>query len=84
MVNVKLFGLLRLDTGIKEFDTEAKNVGEVYDILLAKTKQADPQAKVTIKNVQSCAVLVNGKTASKRTKLADGDKVVFMSMVAGG
>lgn len=84
MVNVKLFGLLRLDTGIKEFDTEAKTVGELCDILLAKAKQADVHTKVTIKNVQGCAVLVNGKTASKRTKLADGDKVVFMSMVAGG
>ena len=84
MVNVKLFGLLRLDTGIKEFDTEAKTVAQVCDILLEKAQQTDPQTKVTIKNINACAVLVNGKTASKRTKLADGDRVVFMSMVAGG
>lgn len=82
MVNVKIFGLLRLDTGVKEFDANAEKVKDLFEIIISKAKENN--VGISIKNINSCAVLVNGQQANKNTKLKDGDKVVFMSMVAGG
>lgn len=82
MVKVKLFGLLRLDSGVKEFTTEAEKVKDIYDVLIEMARQNGKT--ITAKNVGSCAVLVNGQQATKNTKLNDGDQVIFMSMVAGG
>ena len=82
MVKVKLFGLLRLDSGVKEFTAEAEKVKDVYDVLIEMARQNGKI--ITAKNVGSCAVLVNGQQATKNTKLNDGDQVIFMSMVAGG
>ena len=36
------------------------------------------------RDLNGCVILFNGKTASKRSKLQDGDMVVLMSPVAGG
>ncbi|MBE6877658.1 MAG: MoaD/ThiS family protein [Ruminococcaceae bacterium] len=82
MVNVKLFGLLRIDSGIKEFTAEAYSVKELYLVLSEKALQNGKT--ITAKDINSCAVMVNGQQAGKNTKLKDGDQVVFMSMVAGG
>lgn len=82
MVKVKLFGLLRLDSGVKEFTTEAEKVKDIYEVLIEMARQNGKT--ITAKNVGSCAVLVNGQQATKNTKLNDGDQVIFMSMVAGG
>ena len=82
MVKVKLFGLLRLDSGVKEFTAEAEKVKDIYEVLIEMARQNGKT--ITAKNVSSCAVLVNGQQATKNTKLKDGDQIVFMSMVAGG
>jgi len=82
MVNVKLFGLLRIDSGIKEFTAEEYSVKELYLVLSEKALQNGKT--ITAKDINSCAVMVNGQQAGKNTKLKDGDQVVFMSMVAGG
>ena len=82
MVNVKVFGLLRLDSGIKNFTVEAERVKDIYPVLTQLAQQNN--SPITIKNIKSCAVLVNGQQADKNTKLCDGDEVIFMSMVAGG
>lgn len=82
MVKVKLFGLLRIDSGIKEFDTEADKVKDIYSVLLRKASENG--RVITEKNIRSCAVMVNGQHANKNTKLKNGDEVIFMSMVAGG
>ena len=98
MVKVKLFGLLRIDSGIKELSVEADAVKEIFPILIetafrnGKTIAIPPIScriyslynKIAIKNINSCAVMVNGQQATKNTKIKDGDEVVFMSMVAGG
>ena len=76
MITVKLFGLLRLDSGIREKQLEAKTV---KDVLTALEHCGIPK-----KDLDSCIVLVEGKNAGKRTKLQDGDTVVLMSPVAGG
>ena len=76
MITVKLYGLLRIESGIKETRLEAETVKEVLDTLAA--------SGISRKDLNSCLILVNGRSAGKRRKLADGDTVVLMSPVAGG
>ena len=84
MVHVKLFGLLRLDTGLKELDAEAATVEDLYPILLAEAKRAKPTTTVTAKDVDGCVIMINGKQGKKRSRLQDGDEVLLMSPVGGG
>ncbi len=76
MITVKLFGLLRLESGIREKHLEAATVKEVLTALEA--------CGIPKKELTGCILLVNGKSANKRTKLQHGDTVVLMSPVAGG
>ena len=82
MVKIKLFGLLRLDSGVKEFDAEVSLVKDIYPLLIEKAQQNGKN--ITVKDIKRSAVLVNGQQANKNTKLCNGDQVIFMSMVAGG
>ena len=84
MVHVKLFGLLRLDTGLKELTAEALTVGDLYPILLREAKRAKPSTTVTAKDVDGCVILINGKQGKKTSRLKDGDEVLLMSPVCGG
>ena len=76
MITVKLYGLLRIESGIRKKQLEASNVKEVLDTLA--------YCGIPRKDLNSCVILVNGNSARKRSKLADGDTVVLMSPVAGG
>ena len=76
MITVKLYGLLRIESGIKEKRLEAATVKEALDRLAI--------CGIDRKDLNGCVILVNGKTANKRSKLTDGDTVVLMSPVAGG
>ena len=76
MITVKLFGLLRLESGIREKQLEAKTVKEVLTAL--------EHCGISKRDLEGCIVLVDGRNATKRTKLQDGDTVVLMSPVAGG
>ena len=76
MITVKLFGLLRVESGIKEKQLQAASVKEVLQQL--------QEAGIPKKELAGCVILVNGRNANKRTKLDDGDQVVLMSPVAGG
>ena len=78
MITVKLYGLLRLDSGIRELSLDVKTVPELYPRLLEKTD------RISKKDLEGCVLLVNGKAANRRTKLADGDVVQLLSPVAGG
>ena len=75
MITVKLFGLVRLETGIKELQVEADNVRQLQKTLTRHI----PEEKI-----KGCVLLVNGKTANRFTKLTDGDQVMLMPPVAGG
>ena len=75
MITVKLFGLVRLETGIKELQIEAANVKELKRQLIRYL----PEEKI-----KGCVLLVNGKRANPFTKLKDGDQVMLMPPVAGG
>ena len=76
MITVKLYGLLRIESGIKQKQLQASSVKEVLAFL------AD--CGIAKKDLDGCVILVNGAGAKKQTKLQDGDLVVLMSPVAGG
>ena len=78
MITVKLFGLLRLDSGIRQLRMEADSVRQVLDALLLETD------RITKKDLEGCVILINGRQGNKRSKLKDGDQVVLLSPVAGG
>lgn len=84
MVHVKVFGLLRLDTGIKEMEADVSRVRELYPLLLAEAKRVKPETKVTAKDIDGCIVVVNDKQTGKSAALKDGDTVMLMSPVCGG
>lgn len=75
MITVKLFGLVRLETGIKELQVQARDLKELKKELIRWI----PEEKL-----KGCVVLVQGKPARGRTKLQDGDEVMLMPPVAGG
>ena len=76
MIRVKLYGLLRIESGIKERQMEAATVKEVLEEL--------ERCGIPRKKLDATVILVNGKNANKRSKLTDGDTVTLMSPVAGG
>ena len=76
MITVKLYGLLRIESGIKQKCLEAATVKEV---LLQLADYGIPAKKL-----DGCIIIVNGTSANKRSKLKDGDTVVLRSPVAGG
>ena len=76
MITVKLYGLLRIESGIREKRLEAKTVTDIF--------QALTDSGIPTKDLRGCVVLINGSPANKRSKLTDGDTVVLMSPVAGG
>ena len=75
MITVKLFGLIRLETGIKELQVEAVNVGQLQKALTRWIPE---------EQIKGCVLLVNGKQANRFTKLKSGDQVMLMPPVAGG
>ena len=76
MITVKLYGLLRIESGIKEKQLEAATMKEVFAALSI--------CGITQKDLDRCVILINGSSANKRSKISDGDTVIFMSPVAGG
>ncbi len=83
-VNVKLLGLLRLDTGLHELEANAARVRDLYPVLLEKAREAKPDTTITSADIDGCIVLVNGAQCNKNTKLENDDTVYLMSPVCGG
>lgn len=84
MVTVKLFGLLRLDSGVKQMELEAASVRELYPKLLEALHNVQPNSYLTLKDLKACAVAVNECPAKPGTKLHDGDIVYLIPPIAGG
>ena len=76
MITVKLYGLLRINSGIKERKIEATGIGDVFQDLM--------EQGISRKELGGCVILINGESATKRSVLHDGDVVQLMSPVAGG
>ena len=76
MIAVNLYGLLRIESDIKEKQFEAATVKDVLEQLTS--------CGIDRRDLNGCVILVNGNSANKRSKLTDGDTVVLMSPVVGG
>ncbi len=83
MIKVRMFGVIRLGSGVKEFDTDTahvKTVNDCFDIL--NIKSAPGADKFTFDDSQ---VFVNHtRTTKKDFAVKDGDEVWLMSPAAGG
>ena len=84
MVTVKLFGLLRLDSGVKQLELEAATVRGLYPTLLEEFSRRSPDSSLTLKDLKACAVAVNECPAKPGTRLHDGDIVYLIPPIAGG
>ena len=76
MITVKLYGLLRLESGIKELVSDDNNI---KDLLLSLER-----AGLDRNALSGCNILVNGVPVGKRANLKDGDTVQLFTPVAGG
>ena len=83
MITVKMFGVIRLGSGVKEFEcdpAQVKTVADTFDAL--NIKSAPDAEKFTFNDSQ---VFVNHtRTTKKNFALRDGDEVWLMSPAAGG
>ena len=84
MVTVKLFGTLRIDSGVKELQLEAGSVRELIPLACGEIRRQRPDCSVSEKDLRACLVAVNGVRVSARAKLHDGDVVSFFPTAAGG
>lgn len=84
MVTVKLFGTFRLDSGLKELQLEAGSVKDIFPLIMDEVRRLDPQTELTIKDLKSCVVSLNGRQVGMRAALNDGDLVILVPAVAGG
>ena len=79
-VTVQVFGVYRVDSGVKEYIAEANVVNDVFTSL--NYLSVVPDSNI---NFNNAAVFVNNKKCSnKKMKVKDGDVVWIMSPDGGG
>ena len=82
MINVRFFGIIRLNSSMSSINIEAKNV---YDLIKSIAKQID---SIDHKLLCNSIIFVNGTDIAQlkgfKTKLNPGDDVQFFSPVSGG
>lgn len=76
MITERLYGLLRLDSGMGVCQLEADTLGQVFTQLEA--------LGLSRKALSGCIVLVNGSPARRNQPLSQGDTVQLLPPVAGG
>ena len=84
MVTVRLFGTLRLESGVRELQLEAGSIRELVPLVCREIRRQRPDCAVSEKDLRACLAAVNGVRVSQRTKLRDGDVVYFFPAAAGG
>ena len=52
--------------------------------MLEEAKRIKPDSKLTVKDVKSCMVVVNGKRVKSDAVLCDGDEVMLVPAAGGG
>ena len=80
MINIKLFGSLRLKTGFKGLDADSKDIKTVKD---ACVLMADATG-MTVGDYKNCVIMLNGRQIKPSSKLSDGDELVFLAPSGGG
>ena len=84
MVTVKLFGTLRLESGVKELQLEAGSIRELIPLVCLELRRQRPDCAVSEKDFRACLAAVNGVRVNPRAKLRDGGAVGFFPAAAGG
>ncbi|MCF0136792.1 MAG: MoaD/ThiS family protein [Oscillospiraceae bacterium] len=84
MVTVRVFGVLRLESGVKRLEADADRVQDVFRLVYEEIKRVKPEADISLKDVRSCVVTVNGKIVKNSTRLKDGDEVMLVPSSCGG
>lgn len=74
MIKVSMYGVVRLKTGVKHFEADAKNLKELKGML----------PELTRAEAEDLLVLVNGKSVRKNYQFQEDDEVVFLSPAGGG
>lgn len=74
MVQVKIFGVVRLKAGVDGFETNVKTLRELLGIIPGLTR----------KEAGDLVVLVNGSPVRKGYRFKDGDQVSLLSPAGGG
>lgn len=77
MVKIKLFGSLRLKTGLKELDADINRVKDAFPLLAKATGLKE-------KDFKQCVMLINGKQVKASTLLLDGDELELLTPAGGG
>lgn len=71
---VKLFGVVRLQTGVSCFESDAESLRELLENIPGLTK----------KEAKDLIVLVNGKSVGRNYRFQDGDEVALLAPAGGG
>ena len=80
-VNVKLFGVYRVDTHISDIEIDAEKLSDLLEEL---NKIAVGEHKSSI-SFSDASVFINGTNCKKKKqKLNDGDEVWLLSPASGG
>ena len=80
-VNVKLFGVYRVDTHISDIEIDAERLSDLLEEL---NKIAVGEHKSSI-SFSDASVFINGTNCKKKKqKLNDGDEVWLLSPASGG
>ena len=78
-IKVKMFGVIRLGSGIKETECSANSLEDVFAYVSELNPNAD---KFTF---DDAIVFINGtRVTKKKSPLSDGDEVWLMSPASGG
>ena len=84
MVTVRVFGVLRLDSGVKMLEADAASVQDVFRLVFEESRRVKPDSGITMKDVKGCMVVVNGKMVKPNAKLRDGDEIMLVPASGGG
>ncbi len=84
MVTIRVFGVLRLDSGVKLLEAEAGSVQDVFRLVYEESKRVKPDSEITMKDVKGCMVVVNGKMVKPNAKLKHGDEIMLVPASGGG
>ena len=78
-VTVKVFGVLRLETGVQMMEANCKTLKEIVPLLNQNAKNE------TVITAREVALYRNGQPCTRRNMLlADGDEIWVLSPAAGG
>ena len=76
MITVRLYGLMRLESGIRELQVDATDLKSLYEQM--------QKAGLKKQELKGCCVLRNGVPVRRKETFKDGDVVQLLPPVAGG